>query len=166
MTKPPPNRYFRQIHKYSSYGIKSWSRYVRVITKSHCKLKVLFHGSCTSSNLHPVLKPQCACLECNLRSKVCVCKKKKCATTWSLFTELSRKGYVMSEAMQANEAQTSDCSTPFPIPWRITQVRSCCQVKKISNQLFIASSFSDTLQIFPALKQILRCSDTLRFAHI
>ena len=30
----------------------------------------------------------------------------------------------MSEAMQANEAQTSDCSTPFPIPWRITQVRS------------------------------------------
>ena len=76
---------------------------------------------------------------------------KKCATTWSLCTELSRKGYVMSEAMQANEAQTSDCSTPFTIPWRITQVRSCCQVKKISNQLFIASSFSDTFQIFPAL---------------
>ena len=38
-------------------------------------LKVLFHESYTRSNLHPVLKPQCAHLECNLRSKVCVCKK-------------------------------------------------------------------------------------------
>ena len=38
-------------------------------------LKVLFHGSCTRSNLHPVLKPQCVCLECSLHSKVCVCKK-------------------------------------------------------------------------------------------
>ena len=40
-----------------------------VASPSPIDLKVLFHGSCTRSNLHPVLKPQCARQECNLRSK-------------------------------------------------------------------------------------------------
>ena len=88
------------------------------------------------------------------------CVKKNVRPRGVCLQNLVEKGYVMSEAMQANEAQTSDHCTPFPIPWRITQVRSCCQVKKISNQLFIASSFSDTLQIFPALKH-LKSSDIL-----